>query len=366
MTNTLKFLTPLHGDCLTNKAGVLREDGKALLVTARVAAPEGLEITINGVAATYAAGAYFATVPLTAYENILTANAKNGEAIKITVYWLPRATSCYRLSLDDNIRFLEDIAKNQDRYHSIFENPYLAILREAHLRFGTKVHANLFYHTVEENGFTLSDMPDKFKAEFTENAPWLRFSFHAKGEFPDKPYIDTDYQRIDRDRVQVEREIIRFAGKAALAPTTTTVHWGECSREGVRALHDAGIRVLAGYLLWNEKHNFGTVSYYLDRETVAQSARFGIYKDTTTDITYAKIDAVLNTATKEELIAKLNADFEKYPQKGFWEFLMHEQYFYPDYQKYLPDFRARIFAALEWAEAHGLTPAFLSETHLAW
>ena len=73
---------------------------------------------------------------------------------------------------------------------------------------------------------------------------------------------------------------------------------------------------------------------------------------------------ILNTGTKESLLAKLEEDYAKYPMKGFWEFLMHEQYFYPDYAKYLPDFRERIFAALAWAEEKGLTPAFLSETHL--
>ena len=364
--NDLQFLSPLHGDCLTNKAGILSEDGQTLLITIRITPHKGRTITVNGVTARWAAGTYFATVPLCHYKNELIATDNEGERTAITVYWLPRATNAYRLSLDDNIRFLEDIANNRHTYRSIFENPYLAILREAHLRFGTKVHANLFFKAAGEDPFTLSDMPDTFKEEFSENATWLRFSFHAKAEFPDKPYVDTDYQKINAERALVEREIERFAGKAALAPCATTVHWGECTREGMRALHDAGIRVLAGYLLWSEKHDSGIVSYYLDKKTVLQTARFGIYKDSVTDMTFSKIDAVLNTKTKEELIAKLNADFEAYPQKGFWEFLMHEQYFYPDYKNYLPDFKERIFAALEWAEQHQLTPAFLSETHLAW
>ena len=364
MEPKLAFTMPLDGNCLTNKAGVLSEDQKSLLITVSLAAPAGQEIFVNGSKAKYKDGCYRATVPLTAYQNTVMATTDTGDTCSMTVYWLPRATNCYRLSLDDNIRFLEDLAAHKDTYRSIFENPYLAILKEAHERFGTKIHANLFYHGVKENGFTLSDMPDTFKAEFEANASWLHFSFHAKGEFPDRPYIDADYQKVDNDLSQVCREIARFAGEKVLDHSETTIHWGECSREGTKALHDRGLRILAGFLIWNKKQDSGLVSYFLDRDTILQSAHYGIHKDKNSDMIFSKIDVILNTGTKESLLAKLEEDYAKYPMKGFWEFLMHEQYFYPDYAKYLPDFRERIFAALAWAEEKGLTPAFLSETHL--
>ena len=364
MHGNIIFLKPVSGDCLTNKAGVLSQDGSALLVTVRVAAPAQRQISICGVPARYAAGAHFATVQLTAYQNTVTAQDELGNTAEITVYWLPEATNTYRLSLDDNIRFLRDIAKNCDTYRTIFDNPYLSLLREAHERYGTKVHANLFFETPDEGGFSLLEMPDRFKNEFRANADWLRFSFHAKAELPDKPYIDTDYARIAADLATVREQILRFAGEEAYAAATTTVHWGECTREGVRALHDAGVRVLAGYLQWSEKHDRGVVSYYLDRAQVANTAAYGIWKDQESDMIFSKIDVVLNSGSLQEITEALDAAWAAYPQKGFWEFLMHEQYFYPDYRKHLPDFKARIFAALDWAERHHLTPAFLSKTHL--
>ncbi|MBQ8310565.1 MAG: hypothetical protein IJX80_06105 [Clostridia bacterium] len=36
--------------------------------------------------------------------------------------------------------------------------------------------------------FNLSMRTDKFKEEFHANADWLKLSFHAKSEFPPKPY----------------------------------------------------------------------------------------------------------------------------------------------------------------------------------
>ncbi len=364
MQQNIAFLKPVSGDCLANKAGVLSPDGSTLSVTVRVRAPEGKHILICDEPARFAAGAYFATVKLCQYQNKLTARDEAGNTAEVTVYWLPKATNAYRLSLDDNIHFLRDIAKNSNTYHSVFDNPYLSLLREVHERYGTKVHANLFLETPDRGGFSLLEMPATFKSEFRANADWLRFSFHARAELPHKPYIDTDYMRIAADLAAVREQILRFAGEETYAASTTTVHWGESTVEGIRALHDAGVRVLAGYLQWSEKHDSGVVSYYLNRAQVTNTATYGIWKDEKNDMIFSKIDVVLNSGTLEGITEKLDAAWEAYPQKGFWEFLMHEQYFYPDYKHYLPDFRERMFAALDWAEQHGLTPAFLSETHL--
>ncbi len=364
MQQNIAFLKPVSGDCLTNKAGVPSPDGSALSVTVRVRAPEGKRIVICGAPARFAAGAYFATVKLCQYQNTLTAEDEAGNTTEITVYWLPKATNAYRLSLDDNIRFLRDIAKNSTTYRSIFDNPYLSLLREVHERYGTKIHANLFLETPDRGGFSLLEMPDTFKSEFGANADWLRFSFHARAELPDKPYIGTDYVRIAADLQAVREQILRFAGEEAYAAPTTTIHWGECTVEGLRALHDAGVRVLAGFLTWSEKANCGVVSYNLTKSQIENTAAYGILKDEKTSMIFSKIDVVLNSGRLDAITEKLNAAWEQYPQKGFWEFLMHEQYFYSDYQNYLPDFKERIFAALDWAEQHDLTPVFLSETHL--
>ena len=362
----LKFLTPQEGVCLTNKGGILREDGKALLVTVQIQAAAGLTVTVNGIAAAPTANAYCATVPLTAYKNTLTATDGQGNSTTITVFWLPRATNCYRLSLDDNIRFLEDIAKNAHRYGSIFENPYLSFLREVHERYGTKVHANLFYEAGGTDGFTLSQMPDTFRHEFEANSDWLRFSFHAKAEFPDRPYLHTDYQHLFDDLHAVKEQILRFASERAYAASSTTLHWGETSEAGIQALHDAGVRTLAAFLLWHEAQGQGVVSYDLTKAQIGRALPYGIFKNKATDITYSKVDVILNRGKAEDIRATLDAAWEAYPQKGFWEFLMHEQYFYPDYKNYLPDFRARVLSALDWAEEQGLQPAFLSDTHLPW
>jgi hypothetical protein len=43
------------------------------------------------------------------------------------------------------------------------------------------------------------------------------------------------------------------------------------------------------------------------------------------------------------------------------DLLMHEQYFYPFYKNYQPDFRKKVTTAVKWAFENGYKPAFLSD-----
>ncbi len=359
----LCFLNPIDGDCLTNKAGELTADGKTLWVRVRLTAPAGHAVTVNGVPAVPdGEGAVCARVSLFGYRNRLTAiDAGSGERAEADVFWLPRATDRYRLSMDDNIWFLQNIAKHQNEYKSLFDDPYLALFRDLHERYGTKTHFNIYYECPEFGGFCLTDMPDKYKAEWKKNADWLHLSFHAKANLPDRPYLNADYATVRQDAEAVMREILRFAGKDTLPPETT-IHWGAATREGVRAVRDLGVRYLAGYLCLDKKGD-PLVSYYLTPDEVRHTDRYGIWYDKREDVTFSKIDAVLNTGTCRGNVELLENAFVTHPEKGFWEFLIHEEYFYPFYARYLPDFRERVFSAVEWAEKKGLAPAFLTETH---
>ncbi len=50
-----------------------------------------------------------------------------------------------RLAMDDNIYFLRDIATQG--YRSLFDCPYLAMLRAIHREHGLKCVLNIFYQT---------------------------------------------------------------------------------------------------------------------------------------------------------------------------------------------------------------------------
>ncbi len=245
-------------------------------------------------------------------------------------------------TVDDNIRFFKDICASG--CFSIFEHPYLAMYKRLHAKFGIKVQLNLFY---ECDGFCLSDMTDKYRFEFEENSNWLKMSFHSRLENV-KPYKDSGYDEVFADCSRVNREILRFAGEKSLAKTTT-VHYCLATDEGLGAIFDNGYRGLLGL--------YGTEntprSSYQSTEAECERIRRG-ESVTSCGIAYAGIDVILNLFTKEEIEANLSGLLERETIKV----MIHEQYFYPDYERYIPDFEDRIEAAFRLLCENGYKSEF--------
>ena len=354
---SIRFLSPTEGACLCNRAGDVQNDRLFCRISLRATATA---LWVCGVPAVGNGDIFTVTLPLSHGKNTLTAKGENGESATVSVWYLPSATGRFRLSFDDNIRFLADIAAHKDTYQSVFENPYLALLCRLHDEYGAKMHLNLFYASADGT-FTLANMPDTYRREFTANADWLRFSFHAQGEWPDRPYLTDNGDTLTADLTKTAKEIIRFAGEAAYARTDTTLHWGACTAEGAHALRACGVRQVAGFFDLDKSGNAGPVSYHLAAENLPAIAENGIWHDGESDLFCTKIDAVLNTGSRESIRKALDRALAQSPTRGFFEALMHEQYFYPDYRRYLPDFEARLREALDWAKEQDLSPAFLSE-----
>ncbi|MBN9381186.1 MAG: hypothetical protein J0H74_10485 [Chitinophagaceae bacterium] len=264
----------------------------------------------------------------------------------------------YRLSIDDNIWFLRDIHENEDKYTSIFENPYLGFLKEVHEQYGTKVHLNLFYQT---EGFNLSMLSDKFKDEWKAQTGWLRLSFHALQEFPDMPYRTAGYEEVKRDCSLVMQEIRRFAGEELMGPVTT-VHWGEATVEGCRALRDLGYKGLLGY--FNVDDDLPAVSYYLSVEQRRYIKQRFVWKDQQEDIVFFRTSIVLDKTDLDRVRPHLDGYATSGGLPPYADLLVHEQYFYPFYFNYQPDYRQRILTAVQWAQEKGYQPRFLEETIL--
>jgi hypothetical protein len=354
--NNMRFLSPIDGDMLCEFDGTVK--GGSLSTTVRISAPYGSSITINGVDAKFDDELFFSAVQLKNYENVLEAeDRQSGEKQSITVFWLRNWTNRYRLSLDDNIWFLKDISDNASEYRSIFENPYLAFLREVHETYGTRIHLNIYYQT---EGFNLSQMTAKFKNEWRQNTGWLRLSFHALQNDPDVPYINAGYKQVKTDCDMVKEQIRRFAGDELMGPVTT-LHWGEGTVEGCRALRDSGYTALAGYFLKEPEEDEYPVSYYLDKERRQHVNRRSIWRDNREGIIFSKIAIVINSHDLEQIIPYLDDYKEVTNPHGFMDLMIHEQYFYPFYKDYQPDYRQKVLRAVKWASDNGYKPAFLSE-----
>lgn len=355
MEQTFTFISPIDGDMLNGLNDGAVVDG-ALRTTVKIKAPAGSKIKVNGISAKITDGLYAAEVPLKSFKNVVEATEGNtGQKQQITIYWLKNFTGKYRLSLDDNIWFLKDLSVNSGKYKSIFENPYLGLLKEVHDTYGTKIHINIFYQT---DGFNLSQLTTAYKNEWRQNAGWLRLSFHALQEMPDRPYLNAGYEEVKKDCEKVQHEIRRFAGEELMSPVTT-LHWGEARVEGSRALRDSGYTTQVGY--FNVDNDLSPVSYYLNVEQRRHLSKRAIWRDNKEGITFVRISQVINLFQLEQIVPVLE-EVKKDPRRAeFIELMIHEQYFYPDYQAYQPDFRQKVMTAVKWAVDNGYKPAFLEE-----
>jgi hypothetical protein len=348
------FLSPVDGDMLNEYDGKLSDGG--LITKVRIAAPSGSKLKVNGIRATYSDGIFLADAKLKHYENnIVVTDGIKGHRKSMKVFWLKNYVNKFRFSIDDNIWFLKDINQNSGRYKSIFENPYLGFLKQVHDKYGAKIHLNLFYQT---EGFNLSQMTAKFKEEWKANSDWLGLSFHALAEFPDKPYINAGYDQVKNDCALVTDQIRRFAGEEVMGKETT-LHWGEGTAEACRALRDQGYTVLAGYFNVDDKQ--AAVSYYLNEEQRRHLKTRFIWRDNKEGIIFAKIALVVNTVKLEQVVSYLD-NVKKMYNPHYIDLMIHEQYFYPNYGSFQPDWREKVMTAVKWAVDNGYQPGFLKES----
>jgi hypothetical protein len=356
--NRICFISPVDGDVLLTGFDGDCLNG-SLVISICLKAAAGREITVNGVQATeFDRGVYSAKVPIDGYFNRLEAvDQKTDRSETIQVYWFKKAAKKCCFTIDDCILALEDINNHKESYTSIFESPYLGLLKDVHDQYGTCVHINLFYQS--QSGFNLSEMTDKFKSEFILNSSWLHFTFHAFQEFPDKPYRNASYDKVKKDYQLVTNEIMRFAGKEVLS-NCTTLHWGEANVYGIRALRSMGINSLACYFTFDQD-NHTVVSYYLSNDQVHHAADRDFWVDNQENIIFVKLDAVLDKIPADQIEKHFN-ELAMHPhQSGFIETVIHEQYFYSSYENYEPDYRERVLNLAKWLNGHGYEPAFLSD-----
>ncbi len=353
-TQEIRFISPVDGDMLNEFDGKQADD--FLTIGVKISAPPESSIKVNGISAKYNGSNFVAEVKLKEYSNILElTESRTGFREKINVYRLRHYTGRYRFSIDDNIWFLRDITKNEERYSSIFDNPYLAVIKKVHDTYGTKFHLNIYYQT---DGFNLSQMTSKFKDEWKANAGWLGLSFHALANDPDRPYIKAGYEQVKKDCILVKDQIKRFAGEEVMGPETT-LHWGEGTVEGCRALRDEGYKVLAGY--FNVDDGQAPVSYYLTEEQRRNLKKRFIWRDNREGIIFSRIALVVNTVKLDEIVPYLD-NVRKTYNPSYIDLMIHEQYFYPDYVAYQPDWSEKVLTAVKWAADNGFKPAFLKES----
>ena len=251
------------------------------------------------------------TLLLLCYNNL----KKGGDLIK---------SFCF--TVDDNIRFLKEIS--EEYYPSMFDHPYLSMYKRLHEEFGLKIQLNLFCRM--EN-FDLSQVSDQYLEEWKANSDWLKLSFHSDRENVN-PYKYSDYDEVYGDCRRTNEQIVRFASEYALA-NTTTIHYCRLTEQGLRAMEDNRVDGLLGL--------FGTDDEPRTSYGIGESEASRIRSGETVKIgktSFASIDIVLNSFSADKILEKL----ERLSDRSTIRVMIHEQYFYKDYERYQPEFEEKL------------------------
>lgn len=309
----------------------------------------------------YHPGYYRCDYVLKDYKTTLTVKDENsGEEWSTDVYFLKKAYKKYRISLDDNIWFLQNLTENKDVYKSMFEDPYLALLKSVHDKFGTKFHINIYYETPRHGGFNLSQMTDKFKNEFKENSHWMRLSFHANADYPPRPYWYASYEQAHFEMERVHKEILRFAGEEAFAKTVTTVHCGDCSVEAAKAFRDLGVKAFVASYRWDSDSDLD-IRMYCDGEQCMLLNKYGFYYDKEFDIIHFSYYYPIQHTEPEFYDEGLKNKAEAMPKYPYREFCLHEQYFYPEFHLYQNNYYEKLCTVASLCQRDGYEPIFADE-----
>ncbi len=362
MTGELRIARPRHGDVLNRHDG--EEGAEALAVRVEGTAPLGAAVAVNGLQARVQRGSFSCRVPLATRRASITAvSHASGEELRdtITVLWDKASKPRYRLSLDDNIYFLQDLSARPEDYRSIFDHWYLGFLRRMHQDYATKIHVNVYYQTVG-GGFTLEQVPGKWRSEWEGNAHWLRLSFHARQDLPSNPYRAASYQRMAHDMDLVHAEISRFAGACTLS-AATTVHWAEGTREVCQAARDRGVRVLVGLFDWGQSGE-RRGAYYLDDGMHDHLSQRDAWYDPTMDMLFVTCDRMFDFVPTEQIESHLQSQAADPHTGELIEMLGHEPYFRGDSVHYRPDHQEKVRRVLTWLTDRGYEPVFWDDGFL--
>ena len=372
----VRIREPFHGAVLNHRHGT--QSAGALAVHVRGEAPPGHRVAVNGIEARRAADAFDAVVEIRDREADITARAEGVTGTSshtVRVVWDRHSRPRYRFSIDDNSFFARDVAAS--RPGSLFDCFYLGILRDLHGEYGAKFVLNLFF-TTPEHDFDLSRFPEDYKSEWRDNADWLKLSFHARCEFPNRPYQYAASQQLAEDFDTVANEIMRFAGEEAWS-TPTVIHWGMLPRRSLPVLTERGVKVLSGMFGPAEGSSYtsdgeeGTalangvgydVNYLLDETRSEYLSHHDALMDFGSGIVFSRGDIVCNNVAPNRVVSVLSPLAHDPNNAEIMDLFTHEQYFWPFYHNHRPDHKERCETAIRFCTENGYEPVFFHEGFL--
>jgi hypothetical protein len=88
------------------------------------------------------------------------------------------------------------------------------------------------------------------------------------------------------------------------------------------------------------------------------------WKDMDEKLFFIRHDIIINTHKLEDIVPYLENIVADPHQAELMELMIHEQYFYPEYRAYQPDFREKVETAIKFVVDGGYKPVFFADGFL--
>ncbi|MBO7741050.1 MAG: hypothetical protein J6S21_00715, partial [Victivallales bacterium] len=295
---------------------------------------------------------------------------KFGErSLTITLVWDKFSFKRYCVRIDDNSFVFTDLARQ--RPASLFDHFYLRGLKELHEKYGSKFILKCFYNNAhDKEGFNLSMMPDCYRGEFDDNADWLHLAFHAWAEFPDRPYQHCSEERLAHDLDTTTQELKRIAGERACTPPTN-VHWAMLAPQHFPFMRSRGVKILtsAGFMsnriivdgkLETLEQNACDIGFFYEQDVTHHMIRKRCFYDADFDLFLSRTFFCFNIHTPEEIERKIREEDAR-NESDVLEAVGHEQYAFPHYSGFLPDYFQRLETCCRVPAELGYRPVFFQD-----
>ena len=379
-----------QGAILNHNHGV--ESEKSLKIKVEGISSAGYPVKINDVPAAMVGRYFSADVELTEKFNNVCASVMTPFGIfkqELVLVWDKKSFKRCNFYIDDHSFVFYELAKQ--RPARAFDHFYLKGLKQIHDEFGLKVTLNAFYHDAHHD-FYIKDVPDTWKQEFIDNADWLKFSFHAYSEFPDRPYLESTAEEFGRDWDLVQNELARITGEETYIPPAV-IHWAnihpvvarEMRRRGTRCYSTSlRARVMGGPSLADRMKggNMANVEQRsasgADKSTADEGfamhydipaensylTTHGAYYDPSIDLFFfGRSVCCCNLTPLADIDGRFKALEKQFTASGTetYNAASHEQYTFPDYPNYIPDHMERLREATRVMVEGGCKPVFFND-----
>lgn len=363
-------ITSIRNGAVVSNCNGKEENGVLMLPVSGVA-QEGAQVFVNSVEARREGPLFHVTIPLREHKERIVMETRNEYGRftqELSVLYDRNSFPRYNFFLDDNIFFLTEIARTRPK--SLFDHFYTAFLKRMYETYDAKFTLNLFYRN-DHSPFELKDFPDCYKKEFEENSHWLRLSWHAYSEFPDRPYQNCSLEKLSSDMELIRREIFRFAGERSYIDPVA-IHWSIVRPEALPLLYKSGVRVLSGQFINPQtslsengpKQYLCDVGYFRNLPDCLYLGEKQLLHDFDSGITFLHSLLICNYYTPREIVSIMHNAMGNSSYNNLLSLETHEQYSFPSYFNYLPDHLERIETAIRTATEAGYKSVFFAEGFL--